>query len=535
MTDATVTRHRTLPDLIDAQAAALEGKPALIEGEHAMSFAEVGNTSMRLAAGLAGLGIGRGDRVAVWLPNTIWWIVTLAALARLSALAMCVNTRFRSAEVGDILKRSGAVALVYEPGFKDIGFETILSEIEPEACAALQHIIACGTPRTTPEGLPDALPIGELCNANTCDFEAVSGDDGVVMFTTSGTTNRPKFVRHTQRSIVCHAQDVACGFGYDRSGAALLQALPLCGTFGLAQAMGGIAAGTTSVLMSAFNAAGAARLIPRHRITSFNATDEMVKRLLEPASAKNLTSVDWCGFACFNEARPAEFVKDAEARGLRLLGLYGMSEVQALYARQCERAPAEDRALAGGTPTSPHAAARVCDPESGRELPPGEAGELQLSGPSLFEDYYGNPDATASALTDDGFVRTGDLARMTDEHHFVFEQRMGDSMRLGGFLVNPAEIDAWIEQDASVHAAQTVAIDVGGRQRPVTFVIPETAGTLDEDRVIEHCRDGLAGFKVPARVIELDAFPATDGPNGRKIQRGALRDMALDHTNDEAG
>ena len=526
MSDAT-----TLPELLDGSADSI----ALIADDAGISFADLAQKSAKLAAGLAETGVRRGDRIAVWLPNGSDWLASLFAAARLGAVCVAVNTRFRAAEVEDIVGRAGCSTLIYEPGFKGIDFEGILSAVDPRALSSLRRLVACGGSSTP--GLPSVptVPMADLAAAPPVSLPDARAQDGVIVFTTSGTTSRPKFVLQTQGSLAVHACEVARAFGYDAGDTVLLQALPLCGTFGLAQALAGIAARRPSVLMPAFDAAAAAQLIRIHSVTTFNGSDEMLARIAECAGPSDLASVKWCGFAAFSNARVVDFVEHCAARGLRLAGLYGMSEVQALYARQPVDAEPEKRALAGGIPVSPSARVEVRDPDTGAALPVGVSGELYLKGPSRFLEYSGNADATSATITPDGFVRSGDLGYLTDDGGFVFETRMGDGIRLGGFLVNPAEIDAWIERRRGVKACQTVGVDMNGRMQPVSFVIPAGMDDVDEAALLEHCRQGLAGYKVPSRLFVLDRFPTTDGPNGEKIQRGALRAMAEARLQESAG
>ncbi|MGI9412972.1 MAG: AMP-binding protein [Hyphomicrobiales bacterium] len=512
----------TLPALLDGGGA----DPALVVDGEAVSFADLGRRSAALAAGLSGIGVGSGDRVAVWLPNRADWLITLFALSRLGAVGVAVNTRFRAAEIEDIVGRAGCTALIYEPGFKGIDFERILAEVDPAALTSLKHLVTCGG--TATHALPgvNAVRMADLLCTPPASLPGPHPDDGVIVFTTSGTTSRPKFVLHTQASLAIHAREVARAFDYGADDTVLLQALPLCGTFGLAQALAGIAARRPSVVMPSFDAAEAVRLIRTYKVTSFNGSDEMFARIADRAGPSDLASIAWCGFAAFANARFVDFVEQCARRGLRLAGLYGMSEVQALYARQPVDAAPETRALAGGVPTSPAARVEVRDPDTGETLAPGVTGELYLKGPSRFLEYMGDADAAAAALTPDGFVRSGDLGYLTENGGFVFETRMGDGIRLGGFLVNPAEIDAWLERHDAVAACQTVGIDVECKVQPVSFVIPADRGAAGEAALLDHCRQGLAGHKVPHRVFKLDRFPTTDGPNGEKIQRGELRTMA---------
>jgi fatty-acyl-CoA synthase len=137
-----------------------------------------------------------------------------------------------------------------------------------------------------------------------------------------------------------------------------------------------------------------------------------------------------------------------------------------------------------------------------------------------MKEYLFDPEATRAALTEDGYVRMGDLARLTEDGGFLFETRMGDVLRLGGFLVAPAEIEDRLQQHPAVAGAQVVAAGA----KAVAFVM--LRGTADEATLQAHCAAGLAGFKVPARIVALDAFPTTPSANGVKVQKAKLRQMA---------
>jgi fatty-acyl-CoA synthase len=168
----------------------------------------------------------------------------------------------------------------------------------------------------------------------------------------------------------------------------------------------------------------------------------------------------------------------------------------------------------------------VRDPESGALLGPGQAGELECAGPSLMVGYYGNDAASAAAMTPDGYVRTGDLAELDGNGGFTFLSRMGDVLRLAGFLVNPLEIEMHIQKMPGIGACQVVAVPRPEGVRAVAFVILEPGAALDEPATVAHCRHGLANYKVPLRVFAVDEFPRTPSPNGLKIQRTKLREMA---------
>jgi fatty-acyl-CoA synthase len=174
------------------------------------------------------------------------------------------------------------------------------------------------------------------------------------------------------------------------------------------------------VLQPAWDAEEAAFLLDRFEVTAFSGTDAMTAALLDAASDEALRRLPFCGHAAFDPAL-ADLPARAERRGLKLVGLYGMSEIQALFARRDETEETARRILPGGKPVSAMARVRVRDSESGELLGVGESGELEISGPSVMKEYFGNPAATADAMTEDGFVRTGDLGRLLDDGSFVFD------------------------------------------------------------------------------------------------------------------
>src|SRR5690606_20888220 len=187
----------------------------------------------------------------------------------------------------------------------------------------------------------------------------------------------------------------------------------------------------------------------------------------------------------------------AESAGITLVGLYGSSELQALVAAQPHDAPLIERQLAGGKLAAPEARVRARDTRSGIILPHGEIGEIEIKSPSLMKGYLNNEEATRSAVDAEGYFRTGDLGHTLDEQSFIFHAREGDFLRLSGFLVNPVEIEQFIETLAGVTACQVVGVVHEGKTVPVAFVVAETGATLTEQTIISQCKTSLAQFKVP--------------------------------------
>lgn len=472
---ATV-RTSTVAELLEASTSTL-----LVE--HDGEWLDVDTRSLldrgaEIAAGFSAAGVAVGDRIAVQMNNGLPYLEFLAACAIGRFVAMSVNSRFSEQLAESLITRSGATVII-------------------------RHAAD--------------LPNGQGTTANQSGAEA---DDRFVIFTTSGTTSAPKLVVHQQRSIAVHAADVADRFGYDHT-SVMLMSLPLCGTFGLTSLAGALAGHSRIIVPTTFDPAQAAALVEQHGVTSMHGSDDMFHRLL--AFGADLSTIETAGYGRFNSSLDG-IVAAAEKRGVRLAGLYGMSEVQALFTFREPSEPLKSREPGGGSLTSTEADYRVVD------------GELQLQGPSLFEGYLeaggaAIDDELTSANFDGPWFRTGDLAEAETPSSFRFLTRMGDVLRLSGFLVAPAEIEAALLEVAGIAGAQVVAVERPSGNRPVAFVLLDDAVAFDaafEQRAIDHCQKTLARFKAPVRVVPLDAFPVTDGPNGVKIQRAKLREQAAE-------
>jgi fatty-acyl-CoA synthase len=496
-----MSRPATLTQLLEATAR--RSPDAVAFG--GLTWAEVAATVRRMAGGLAEAGIGPGDRVALFLPNRPDFLLLLLALARRGATAILLNTRFRAAEIGNLLERAAPKAIAIARDFPAVNAEALLEEVPPAQRASLRLVLVMDG-----RGMDRILDLPVKRRATLVSAHEVpdlaTPEAECLTFTTSGTTAGPKLVLHRQASIAGHAADVAARIGTGAPGAGLLAAVPLCGTFGLTSALAALAGGAAIVCLERFDAREADAAIRQHWVTHMVGGDELLLKLAEAAGGRPYAPFAFTGFANFHGQ--AERVMEASAAlNLAVRGVYGSSEVQALFALQDPAGP--HVAIGGGI---------LANPEAGFAL--AEDGELLLRGPSLFDRYLGDEAATAKARTDEGWFRSGDLATAQEGGGFTFITRRGDALRLGGFLVSPEEIESFLQAQPGVAAAQVVEHG----SRPIAFVIPGEG--YDEDAVMAACQARLARFKQPDRIVALDAFPVTDGPNGPKIQRAELRRLA---------
>jgi fatty-acyl-CoA synthase len=185
------------------------------------------------------------------------------------------------------------------------------------------------------------------------------------------------------------------------------------------------------------------------------------------------------------------------------------------------------RGLPGGALISAEMSFRIVDPESGTVLPDGQQGELQLRGYNVMAGYLNDPAATAQAFTAEGWLKTGDLA-CADGGTFRYLARIRDSLRLRGYLVDPVEIENFLVRHPGVRAAQVVGVHLEGEGDVAVAFICNSGTPAAECELIAYCKQGIAGFKIPRRILSVESFPQQEGPNGTKVLKHVLRKMAAE-------
>ena len=514
----------------------------LIQDDQHISYLQFEQLVQDTEAWLLQQGVKRGDHVAVWLINRVEWLAIFFALARIGATLVAVNTKYRSHEVHYILANSHAQFLILQLNFRKIDFAQVIEGVEATDLPHLKTIMMVDADASTPSTLLNRpvvrfLPTLDQAAARSATepLKPISNDSTledlpVIFFTTSGTTKGPKLVVHTQKTLSEHVRHIATGYQFGAPGDALLTALPLCGVYGLDSALAAIAANMPVVLMDFFDVASASQLIKQHQITHIFGSDEMLRRFAEQNPEPiAFTSLKLFGFAAFS-ARFIELAQELIPRGFPMRGLYGSSEVHSLFSAQHPALPLEERVLGGGIPADgARTQVRVRDPDTLALCAAGVSGEIEIKAPTLFKGYFNNPEATAQAFTEDGYFKTGDLGYLRSDGSFVYQSRMGDTMRLGGFLVDPTEIEEVLAAQPGIESAQVVGVELNGQPRAVAFAIaknkqqpPDTSATL------KGVAKTLAAFKIPAHLWFVDEFPTTASANGQKFQRVKLRELALD-------
>ncbi|NMM03520.1 AMP-binding protein [Paraburkholderia sp. RP-4-7] len=486
--------------------------PACHFGELSFSRAELAAAAVDAANSLLSSGFKQGDVLAVWLPDSPAWLQLLFAAAAIGVIVVPVSTRYKLAEADYVIQQSCAKGLVVPTSFLDYDYLAAADKLKSDN-PVLEHVlnvdIDAGFVRSdvqkTGHGLvaPLELPF--------------------ITFSTSGTTGHPKLALHTQRGIALHAQNVARELDV-QVGNVMLCALPLYGVLGFVQAMAALAAGAACVLMPVFKGEDAACAIERHRVTHSFGSDGLFDRIFD-TTGYSLVSWRRGGFTEFAGLGPTICKKAERDLNLLLTGLYGMSECLAITVTRYPHEDSRVRSLGGGSPVSPEIGLRILDVDSGLEVDDGQKGELQISGYNVMAGYLHNEAATASAFTPDGWFKTGDLVQRTADG-FIYLARLNDGLRLSGYLVDPSEIEQFLTRHEGVSGAQVVAVKKPGVGDVAVAFVRATDTKLSEADLLAYCKAGIANYKVPKRIIFVEEFPEKPGPNGVKILKTKLREMA---------
>lgn len=487
--------------------------------------------------------VGRGDVVAVWMVNRLEWFVLLFAAARIGAALVSVNTRYRSEELLHILQSSGARYLVTQSNYKRIDFLGILDSLPLSQIPELEKIILVSEQdwgaqdSAIQNAVTPSLAWPVIYFSPSIDFASeqistqVSDESDpealLILFPTSGTTKAPKLVMHPQRTLTDHARRCAAAYDLVANDASLLTMLPVCGVFGLNASLAALAGGAPVVLQESFDAAEAGKLISQHDITHTFGSDEMFNRLCEVFVQEiPFPSLRLCGFGAFTSSF-TDSAKECWRRGVPLHGMYGSSEVLAIFSGQPPDLSLEQKIEGGGRPVAGiEAKVRIRDTHTGELLSQGQSGEIEIQAPSQFIGYFRNDQETARAHKDGYFV-TGDLGHLRPDGTLVYETRLGDAMRLGGHLVNPVEIEEVLKQMPAVQDAHVVHTTIAGQPRAVAFVITQPGQQPDFETITTDLKLKIASYKVPVRLWTVTDFPQTEGANGLKTSRVKLRELAI--------
>jgi acyl-CoA synthetase (AMP-forming)/AMP-acid ligase II len=492
-----LAKATTIPALLAAVAQAYPDSDAVVDGGARLTFAQLAERAGLAAASLIDAGVDRGDRVAVWAPNSAAWIEAMLGIHLAGAVLVPLNTRYQAKEAAHILNRSRAVVLFTAGSFLGRDYTAMLAGED------LPHLRRTVTLDADWEDFVDSGRSPGLRQQADARAQSVEpGDVSDLMFT-SGTTGLPKGVplKHgaSVRSYRYYASNLGIGFG-DR----YLLSNPLFHTFGSkAGVVAALTAGATLYPVPVFDAASAADLIAREQITVFPGPPTVYHALLALPEERREQLKSLRLAVTGAAAVPVELLRRmSDELGFDVvLTAYGLTETTGLVTMCRVGDPPEVVSNTSGRaiPGVEVKTVRADGSPTGKDEP----GEILVRGYPVTEGYFEDPDATAEAIEPDGWLHTGDVGVLDEAGGLRITDRIKDMFIVGGFNAYPAEIEAALMEFPGVAQVAVVGVpDERLGEVGAAFVVQRPNERVDPDALLEFARSRVANYKVP-RVVDI--------------------------------
>jgi acyl-CoA synthetase (AMP-forming)/AMP-acid ligase II len=524
-------RFDRLSDFIPHYGERNPERPALVAGERVVSWGELPGRIDDLAAALLRHGVSKGDRVGVWSPPSIEGILVFMACARLGATYVGLNPKYQLDEVLTVLSDSSPKVVFAAERTADRDYRAELAEIPrrgPVCTIVTVNFDKDGTVGT------DAF-VGELAGGHH-DAVAelatrVQPTDPIALVYTSGSSGKPKGALLTQQGF---AHNYWRAFGERR-----MEYLktPAFFTINHLAGLGDVAAmafvaGGTQYFMQKFDSEALVSLIERERITYLPGLVthlQMLVRDVEDLESRDLSSLEyiWWGGALM----PPELLRRLQAICPRASTDFGQTETHGPLIYTPQDATIEQKVQTIGRIDDANAV-RIYDNDERRVCEPGEPGEVQAHGTQTSPGYWGNPAASAELYTEDGWLRTGDLAMVREDGYVVMVGRLSEMFKSGGYNIYPAEIEAALLEHPAIDMVAVVSVpDPLYQEVGIAFVTLKSRAAITAEELQAHARSKLANYKIPKRFHICEALPQTvvgkiDKPRLKKFAAEGRDDLA---------
>ncbi|MUL67882.1 acyl--CoA ligase [Mycobacterium sp. CBMA 234] len=544
-----VWREHTLTDWLDQCAEQYASRPLVLADDVSLTYRDVAEDSRRLAAGLAELGVRPGDRVGMVMANYPEFVAVKFAIARVGAVAVPFNYLYRRDELAFVLADSGCRVLVTMSGYGTLDYQSMLDDIVPgwdrddfdvrptrsDALGTLRHVVVLETDRPRRSGVRSVQGLADLGAAVGSTFVAPQRDPrgpGDMLYT-SGTTGSPKGVLISHDGVLRTAFASALTRAFE-DGRRILYSLPCYHMFGYVEGLlAAMYVGGAVILQPAFSAEGYFRGIQQHRATDILCVPTMAVAMVESPVREDFDLSSLSAILCGSAPAPMWLWQHIERD-------FGVSEIVTGYGMtECGGAmtltlPEDELSLTSDTVGRPKMAGvagvpgtdalvtyRVVDPDTGADVEPSAEGELVSRGPATMLGYWNRATETASALRD-GWLFSGDLGSLRDDGYVQVTGRSKEMYKSGGELVMPKEIEDLLAGHKDISQVFAIGLtDERWGEIGCVVVVPVPGTAITEQDVLTICRDNLARFKVPKRVVFFSAEQLPTTPTG-KVQKFRL-------------
>jgi fatty-acyl-CoA synthase len=544
--DKDVLVDLTIGDLLEKVAAVFPDQPAAIytTQDYTRTYSEFLRDIDEVAAALLGIGVRKGDHVAIWATNHPQWLLTFFATCRIGAVLVTVNTSYKIHEAEYLLRQSDSQILVMMDGFKDADYVAILNEICPELAASepgrlnsrrlpMLHAVVNFTSiqpgcYSWPGFLAQAArtPAGRVAEVS----RALDKDEVINMQYTSGTTGFPKGVMLTHYNILNNGKCIGDCMNFSTADRLVIP-VPFFHCFGMVLAiMASVTHGTTMVPLEYFQAGKVLEAIDKVKGTAMHGVPTMFIAVLEhPDFGKTDFSQMRTGIMAGSPC-PVKVMQDVvdKMHMNEITIVFGQTESSPGCTQSRVDDPQEVRVGTVGR-ALPGVECRIVDPATNQVLPNGMPGEFVARGYNIMRGYYKMPEATAAAIDGEGWLHTGDLAIRDDQGNYKITGRIKDMIIRGGENIYPKEIEDFLYTHPDVRDVQVVGVPDKTYGEAVLAVVIKREGSQVTEAVLqEYVRSHMAKHKTPKYIRFVDSFPMT---GSGKIQKFKIREWAVDELN----
>jgi len=507
-------KFSTVKELISSQAKALPDKVFMYYKDITKTFKELNDISNRIGNGLLSLGIKKGDRVTLLIPNKPEFVYAWFGLMKIGAIMVPINTQFKPDEIKYIINNSEANTIITTGSFQ----ETVIKM--KNDMPLLKNIIV-----SEPKDKAGIVPFDNILSTNSSEPDVpVDEYDYASFIYTSGTTGYPKGVIDTHHNYIANAHQIVEAADFTEKDRAML-ILPLfhCNAQ-VVTVLAPMYAGASFVLMEGFSPKEFLPAIDRYKPSTFSGVPTVYAILnsLPDAEKYDLSSLRFviCGAAPMPVEVFTTFEKKYKAF---ILEGYGLSE--ATCASIINPLKGKRKIGSIGKPLNGQEI-KILD-DNNNELPQGQIGEICIKGDVVMVGYYKNPEATASAIKN-GWLHTGDLGYIDEEGYFYIIGRKKEMIIRGGENIYPKEIEEVLYKYPKVQDAAVVGIpDPKWGEEVFAFLVPKQGAQISEQEITAFLKEKIADYKIPKRFVFLDNFPKT--ATGKIQKNKLIEQYAMEH------
>ncbi|MFK3958398.1 AMP-binding protein [Guptibacillus hwajinpoensis] len=539
--------HETIGSMLERQVDQFGKKEAVVYSKENIryTFEQFNNEVNRVAKALLGLGVTKGENVAVWATNVPEWLLLQFATAKVGAVLVTINTNYQSSELEYVLKQSESTRLFLIDGFKGTSYPEVFLQLQKSndqltggECAIaglpyLKDVIYIGTEERSSFMMWRDFLKGSVSVTDQA-LEMRNGEldpgDVINMQYTSGTTGFPKGVMLTHNNILNNGYQIGQCMELTHDDRLCIP-VPFFHCFGcVLGTLAAFSAGATIFPIIEFEPELVLRTVEKERCTALHGVPTMFISELSLAEFEsyNLSSLRtgiMAGSPC-----PIEVMKNVMKRMnmVEITIAYGQTEASPVITQTRTNDPLEYRVNTVGR-ALPGVEVKIVDPVSRLEVPSGEAGELCTRGYHVMRGYYNMPEATNQVIDEEGWLHTGDIAKMDSEGYVEITGRLKDMIIRGGENVYPREIEEFLYTHSSVQDVQVIGVpDEKYGEKVVACIQLKEKGAVNASDILLYCEGKIARYKVPAHIFFVDEYPMTASG---KIQKYKLRESAVEWAN----